>query len=256
MKILDIDMDYFLRDIPVFISENSKERVSEEEYPVWNKDEVINFLENKLGLSQSRKIKGRIVVHHNEALYFWRELVNSKKLPIPFEVVHVDSHADLGLGYPSWTFILDSLLTLPVEQRSQIENYEEWFQKHYKPGIGDYLLFALAFRWISSLTYICNPMDIGNDYVWMILKDGIEPNDKIQLAHNDKMNAMAIAGNTRKYYETAIKEPEVDFNIIRDVESIRYTGDFDYITFCISPNYTPATADFIVEIIKDYIEEI
>lgn len=30
---------------------------------------------------------------------------------------------------------------------------------------------------------------------------------------------------------------------------------FDYLTLCISPNYTPASADFIIELIKDYIEE-
>lgn len=215
----------------------------------------IDFLENKLGLSKETKIKGRIVNRHYEALYYWRKLIQENLLSVPFEVIHIDSHADLGLGYPSWTFIMDSLLTVPVEERIEIENYGKMFEKYYEPKIGDYLLFALAFRWIKKLVYVCNLIGIGDDYVWMILKDGIEPNDKIQLAHNEKMKAMEIALNIEKYYATANREPEVDFEIVRCIEDVSYKGDFDYLTFCISPNYTPATADFIIELIKEYIEE-
>lgn len=255
MRILDIDMDYFLKEIPILISEDSTERIPDDDYQVWSKEEVIDFLENKLGLSKETKIKGKIVTHHNEALYFWRKLIQEDKLSVPFEVIHIDSHADLGLGYPSWTFILDFLLDLPVDDRFKIESYGDIFDKYYKPGIGDYLLFALAFRWITKLTYICNPVGIGDDYIWMILKDGIEPNDKIQLAYNVNMKAIEISSNTEKYYATAIREPEVDFNIVRKVEDISYNGAFEYLTFCISPNYTPASADFIIALIKEYIEE-
>ena len=101
MRILDIDMDYFLKEIPIIISENNTDRIPDEDYQVWSKEEVIDFLENKLGLSKETKIKGKIVIHHNEALYYWRTLIQEKRLFAPFEVVHIDSHADLGLGYPS-----------------------------------------------------------------------------------------------------------------------------------------------------------
>lgn len=255
MRILDIDMDYFLKEIPIMISGNSTVRISDDDYPVWSKDEVIDFFENRLGLSKEIKIKGKIVTHHNEALYHWRKLIQECRLSVPFEVVHIDSHADLGLGYPSWVFILDSLLSVSVEERIKIENYRDIFEKYYEPSIGDYLLFALAFRWISKLVYVCNPADMGNDYVWMILKDGIEPNDKIQLAYNKEMKAVEIASKTEKYYATAYREPEVDFEIVRRVEDVSYNGDFDYIIFCVSPNYTPAAADFIIEIMREYIME-
>lgn len=256
MRILDIDMDYFLKDVPMFISENSKSRLCNEDYTVWTKKEVIEFLEERLGLSNERKIKGKIVVNHHEALYYWHELISKQELSIPFEVVHIDSHADMGLGYPSWTFIMDSLLKLPVCERADIENYKNIFEKYYEPGIGDYLLFVLAFRWINKLTYVCNPAESGDDYLWMSMKDGIEPNTKIQLTHNENMRAVDIMSgiSASKYYSTAIREPEVDFEIIREVELVNYNGDFDYITFCISPNYTPASADFIIEIIKEYID--
>lgn len=113
----------------------------------------------------------------------------------------------------------------------------------------------MAFRWISKLTYICNPKEFGDDYVWTILKDGIEPNNKIQLTHNDNMKATDALSSIKSYfyYETAVREPEVDFDVIRQIEDINYNGEFDFITFCISPNYTPVSADFIVELIKEYI---
>lgn len=60
---------------------------------------------------------------------------------MPFEVVHVDSHADLALGCSSWIFIFDKLLGIDVEKRADIENYKNMFDDYRLP---DYLLYALA----------------------------------------------------------------------------------------------------------------
>ena len=100
MKILDIDMDYFLEDVPHFIPEDCTDRISED-FKTWNKEKIIDFIENRLKLSKNNKIKGKIVQHHHEALYYWKNLIDSGLLKVPFEVIHVDSHADLGLGYTS-----------------------------------------------------------------------------------------------------------------------------------------------------------
>ena len=35
MRILDIDMDYFLKEIPIMISGNSTVRISDDDYLVW-----------------------------------------------------------------------------------------------------------------------------------------------------------------------------------------------------------------------------
>lgn len=256
MKILDIDMDYFLKKAPSGISSKTKSRCDSKEYFPWKEDEVISFIENNLGLSKSNKIPGKVVTHHHEALYFWRDLIKSSKLSVPFEVVHVDSHADLGLGCGSWVFIFEKLLGLQADMRSNIEDYENKFTKYKKPDIGDYLLFAIAFRWISKLTYVSNPNHDGDDYLPYILKDCIEPNDKIQLPYNNKYPATYINDddNVKEYLENSILEPVVDFNIIRNIKDVKYDGDFDFITFSISPNYTPKEADFIINIIKEYIK--
>lgn len=72
MKILDLDMDYFMEDIATGISESREARLEEDEYGtcVWSKQRIRKFLEDNLGLSKERKIKGRIVTGHNEALFF------------------------------------------------------------------------------------------------------------------------------------------------------------------------------------------
>ncbi len=256
MKLLDLDMDYFLFNVPSFIPSNCKARVDGNYYLPWSHEEVVSFLENNLGLSKITKIQGKIVTHHHEALYYWRDMIKSLKITIPFEVIHVDSHADLGLGFSSWVFIFEKLLGMEVERRADIENYSNLFTEYKMPDIGDYLLYALAFRWISKLTYICNPTECGNDYLPYILKDCKEPNDKIQLPYNNKYPATVLnyPERRRKYLDTSILEPEIPFEIIDKVNDVRYKGDFDIITFSISPNYTPKEADFIIQIIKEYIK--
>ena len=99
MRVLDLDMDYFMIEI-ANTPFSCKERLAEEDYgnSVWSAEEVRQFLEQNLGLSKAHKIPGRIVSGHNESLFFWEELINSKKLSDSFDVVHVDSHAELGLG--------------------------------------------------------------------------------------------------------------------------------------------------------------
>lgn len=257
MKILDIDMDYFLNRVPRFISSKSKKRIDGDNFKPWSKKDVISFLEDNLGLSRDNKIQGKIITHHHEALYYWRDLINLSKVNIPFEVVHVDSHADLGLGFSSWVFIFERLLGLEVENRAKIENYKNIFSEYKLPDIGDYLLFALAFRWISKLTYICNTNESGNDYLLYILKDCKEPNDKIQLPYNNQCSAFDLNYSDKRsnYLRSSILEPEIPFEIINKVQNVNYNGDYDYITFCISPNYTPKKADFIIDIIKEYIIE-
>ena len=266
LKVLDLDMDYFMENIahtPFDVSE----RLSEEDYggTVWTENRVRLFLENNLGLSKDKKIPGRVVVGHNEALLFWEELMAKGILIEPFEVVHVDSHADLGLGCASAVFLQGAFLTLPIDVRRKIRNYE-FNGKIEGINIGDYLLWAIAYRMISRIIYCANPNGDKNDYRWDTLKDFYENNiwDKpisnyIQLKFN---NDMKIPNNNdpddykNKYLKGAMKEPEVELRIIPTVEDVNFCGDFDFAVIAQSPNYTPASADFILDIFKEYIVEM
>ena len=78
MRVLDLDMDYFMTEI-ASTPLSCEVRLDEEYYgdSVWTEEEVRQFLEQNLGLSKNHKISGRIVTGHNEALIFWKELINS-----------------------------------------------------------------------------------------------------------------------------------------------------------------------------------
>ncbi|MBP3818444.1 MAG: UPF0489 family protein [Butyrivibrio sp.] len=266
MKILDLDMDYFMEKVAHTPLKNSK-RLDDEYYvkSVWTEKRVRDFLENNLGLSKENKIKGRIVKGHDEALYFWEELIKNGQLVDPFEVVHVDSHADLGLGCFSDGFIQEKLIMMPVEKRRKTRTYE-FNGKIEKINIGDYLLWAIAYRMISRLTYCANPNDDKNDYCWDIMKDFHEElifdkkvTNIIQLKCNSKMEMPYYNSEDsykKKYLEGAIKEPEVEFIIIPTIEDVSYEGDFDFAVFAQSPNYTPVNADYIKDIFREYIIEI
>ena len=131
MKVLDLDMDYFMKSVATFINESEPERLPEEDYgdSVWSEREVRNFLEGNLGLSKQNRIRGRVVAGHNESLFFWRELIEKGDLSTPFDVIHVDSHVHFDGNYdfavlaqsPNYTpasadFIMDIFREYIVEE--------------------------------------------------------------------------------------------------------------------------------------------
>lgn len=267
MKVLDLDMDYFSEEPAHDISEDCEERLDEELYGngVFTEARVRQFLENNLGLSQENRIPGRIVKGHNEALYFWQELVAEGKLQVPFEVVHVDSHGDLGCGgLEAFEYIVHNMLQYDMIERPDHCNYRDYQGKLRKEGIGDYLLFAIAYRLISKLTYCVNPYSEHDDFYWGILKD-FEENygsdllieNTIQLLYNPDMELPYYSPDEREGYDeflkNSIREPEVPFTIIPTFENVHYEGDFDFIVMAQSPNYTPASADFIMDIVREYM---
>lgn len=260
-------MDYFMESVahtPFSVSE----RLAEEKYAdsVWPEDKVRAFLEKNLGLSKNKKIPGRIVVGHDEALFFWEELIYRGELQDPFEVIHIDSHADLGLGCQSSKFLQETaILTLPFKTRRQIRSYEN-DGKFESINIGDYLLWGIAYGMISKIIYCANPNGEKNDYCWDILKDFHENyvfdepiSNYIQLKFNKSMDIPTHDASKyckKKYLEGAIKDPAVELKIIPTIEDVKFCGDFDFAVIAQSPNYTPASADFILDIFKEYIIEI
>ena len=268
MKVLDLDMDYFMESVAAFIPSNCTDRLEEEYYgkSVWSEERVRSFLENNLGLSKNKKIEGRIVEGHNEALFFWEELIATGRLLDPFEVIHVDSHADLGLGFTSYEFLQGAMLTLPIDSRRKVRDYPSSDGQNKLIDIGDYLLWGIAYRMISRLTYCANPNGEKNDYCWQTLKDFHEEmifdqpvTNYIQLKYNKDMEFPYFNSDNfykKQYLEGAIKDPEVEFTIIPTIEDVKYQGDFDYVVMAQSPNYTPKRADYIMDVFREYIVEI
>jgi hypothetical protein len=106
-------------------------------------------MEAVCGLSTKRPIPGRVLRHHDEAFYCWRELIRRGVLTLPFLVTHVDAHSDLGMGEGTYVNIMGDLLHLPPEQR--------WTPDRTEVTPGSYLAFAAACRWMSGIVFVQHP---------------------------------------------------------------------------------------------------
>lgn len=256
MRVLDIDLDYFL-DAPVSERDHSLDcRVTEIDCvrSVWSEKRARDFFENNLGLSKSKKIKGRIFKGHDEALYFWEELISKDALEQPFSVVHIDTHPDLGYGGLGKCYVLGELISRPLELRkTRLCHNCELEGRYYDIDIGDYLLYGVAFRFFSEIIYCANPnADCGAipcEIVNKHIPDCIDKPTKFKICLKPKC--------VDELLEDEIpNEPEVPLLIIPAPKDVHFDGNFDFISIAQSPNYTPENADFILKIFEEYIEKI
>ena len=118
------------------------------------------------------------------------------------------------------------------------------------------------FVWISKLVHVPNINDKQrNDYILYTMENCKDGADNIQLCHHTRVSSILFNDiydnevQLQKYYKYCIFEPKVKFNII-DANNDYLHSSYDFITFAISPNYTPKEADFIINIMKEYIDEI
>lgn len=236
MRVLDIDLDFFLADCCPLA--DMGERPGLEGHEPWAEDRVIAFLENQCGLRKDTPVPGRIFPTHDSALGFWAEKREEGLLRTPFHVTHVDAHSDLGIGYPGPGFVLYNVISKAPEKRPDLSGY---YAQH-KLDEANYLLFALAFRWISSLDNIRNPKS-HKDIPQNIL--------------NGKPDEIRLCSLTSAMFEKQNgPEPVIPFRVYDDYTAFRTTEPWDYVTLAISPRYAPPEADALVDVIRRYIREV
>ena len=158
------------------------------------------------------------------------------ELSAPFDVVHVDTHSDLAFGPPGTDFVLKAVLTRRPDARAALEAY----RAGKKLDEANYLLFALAFRWISRLTYVRNPKSRQDIPGHLLDSDG-----NIHLC--SAISALMEGTNGR--------EPTVPFEVFDDYTQFRETG-YDFVTMAQSPRYAPASADRIMRLLEPYMMKI
>lgn len=233
MKVLDLDMDFFLSG-PCPMADPGK-RPDDTCATVYTDEEIIRFLEEQCGLSREHPVPGAIFDTHDKALDFWLTRMQEGRLITPFEVVHVDTHSDLGFGPGGTDFVLKAVLTRAPHTRVTMENYH----RGERIGEANYLLFALGFRWISRLTYVRNPKSYQDVRGWLLNDDGdIRLTSDIARLMEDKNGV----------------EPVVPFQKIDDYHTFCDSG-FDFVTMAQSPRYAPASADHIMDLLRPYIRE-
>lgn len=234
MRVLDLDMDFFLSD-PCPLAPYG-ERPDESCARVYSDEEVIRFLEEQCGLSSEHPVPGAIFDTHDKALDFWRARLEEGGLTAPFEVVHVDTHSDLAFGPPGTNYVLNVVLSRLPQQRADIDTY----RRAVELDEANYLLFALAFRWISRLTYVRNPKSHQDIPRQLLDEDG-----NIHL--RSFISQMMEGKNGR--------EPVIPFDVYDDYRAFRQHG-YDFVTMAQSPRYAPESADRIMAIVRRYITKI
>ena len=231
MRVLDLDMDFFLSG-PCPLAEKG-ERPDEACADVWSEEEVVRFLEEQCGLSREHPVPGAIFDTHDKALDYWAARLEDESLTAPFEVVHVDTHSDLAFGPPGTNYVLNVVLSRQPQQRAIIDTYRDAVELDE----ANYLLFALAFRWVSRLAYVRNPKSHQD-----IPRQLLDAAGDIHL--RSFISQMMESKNG--------KEPVIPFAVYNDYTQFKQHG-YDFVTMAQSPRYAPASADKIMEIVGRYI---
>ena len=234
MRVLDLDMDFFLSG-PCPLAPLGC-RPDEACAEAWSEEAVVRFLEEQCGLRCERPVPGAIFDTHDKALDFWRARLEDGSLTAPFEVVHVDTHSDLAFGPPGTNYVLNVVLSRLPGERAIIPTYREAVELDE----ANYLLFALAFRWISRLAYVRNPNSHQD-----IPRQLLDAEGNIRL--RSFISAMMEGKNG--------PEPVIPFDVYDDYRAFHQEG-YDFVTMAQSPRYAPASADRIMEIVARYITPV
>jgi hypothetical protein len=176
-------------------------------------------------------------------------VINGTLTP-PFHVTHLDAHADLGLGDAGYRYLMSSLLFEPPERRTHPRTNDSG------SGLtdGNFLLFAIACRWIGDLVYVFGDGG-GGDELPYVMQGFARGADHVQLAAMEGEQVDRLLRPSLKP-TVAHLEPAVPY---RSTPWRRFDADGAYDLVCLtrSPPYTPAAADQLFSAIRDtYIEPI
>ena len=237
MRVLDIDLDFFLADCCPLAAIGERPALAGHE--PWMEATVVRFLEEQCGLSTARPLPGRMMETHDGALRFWDERLREGTLTAPFRVTHVDAHSDLGIGKPGPGFALNTVLARRPEARADIPAY--YGQKQLDEA--NYLLFALAFRWVGELDNVRNPRS--------------RPDIPREILAPGQSDLIRLSSFVSRFFEgTNGPEPEIPFHVYEDYTAFSAPGDFDFLTVAVSPRYAPREAEALLPVFERYIRPV
>jgi hypothetical protein len=222
MRVLDLDLDIFLNEVAYHRSAKDG-RLDSTRYSAWSREAVESFLKEQCRLDPGRPIRGRVVTDHSEEFPFWRGLVESGDLAVPFEVVHVDAHSDLGCGDSGYVYLMTDILNRDVDERRHPDIGRT------KMNSGNFLAFALACRRIDILTFVPHPDAHADLFEWYFQhgdsRSGIIQLKAVppELPQGDPFWLMA----TPNMEPT---EPDIPFRLVA-LQNFTAEGSFDFVPF-------------------------
>ncbi len=251
LKILDIDLDFFLEGICYGGDARGSWRINGEKYKPWSKDRVVFFLESNCGLSVQRRIRGAFFIEHHKLFHWMTRMrqVNGQG-DLCFSIDHIDGHADLGAGDSSIEYIATELLFLPLEQRDFLECYG--MAQDLDPG--NFLLYAMACGLVKELNFIIPPGG-GKDVPSILYKDYDKNSHALQLKKFTGLQMSELLGDQEhlERFTPVGVEPAVPFRIV-PYHEFRSVGDYDLIFLAKSPTFTPVESDVLIPVIMEYMD--
>ena len=275
-KVLDLDLDFFVWPT---VDDTGRHGVSKRARPpktrftrIATELEVSEFLEKQCGLSKAHKLPGREAKEHIDAFSVWREWLIQGRLSLPFTVVHVDAHSDLGSGLNNtFHYISTGLLSLPLESR----RCPTFGPRHLNSG--NYLAGAIANRWVQHLTYVYPsdpepsappPDDLSEAMTSAQLlralrrREGLreetpQPPFLPEWCFRDGRIEFGIVelrrfqdGPNWHMRDPLSTEPPVEFRTVEDY--LFSETEFTHMFLAQSPQYVPKEADALLDVIREY----
>lgn len=252
MRILDIDLDFFLDEIAQWRKRNTQ-RLNKNHYTPWNSGQVECFLEKNLGLDKEHPIPGAYFIHHDEVYDWFKQKVTMEQIVPPASIVHLDAHSDMATGMNGChIYIMETMLRKAIPARYEISDATGW----YKLNPGNFLVFMAACEWIDNLIFVKHHAS-EEQYNSLYFKNHDPATNIIQLKAYKPGLVQNLAGGTNlfteiKKHHPIILGPEIPY---REMKWCDYTDNaqFDYILLTQSPSFTPSTSDKLIEVIKQYM---
>ncbi len=242
--VLSIDVDYFVR--PKVTNPIPGTRPDDVRHQIRDLENVDRFLRERCLISPERPTAGLAAQDHDAAFEAIRRWIAQGDLIAPFRLVHVDAHADLGLGDCGYAEIVEDLLQRPPADRATN-------LRHF--GLGNWLAYVIANQWVGEVVFLREP-DPGRDTELLDVFFCASPDWSVvqmrpmQEEHYLKINHV----NRHEFADLPTGEPEVKWT---QTSEARFKLDHppELIFVCQSPAYAPPGADLIFEHVKHFMRE-
>jgi hypothetical protein len=246
-RILDLDLDIFVTPINQI---HSDRRLSDDEYNVLPLDQVHHFLTKCCGLIEQAPTPGKVFEEHDELFGHLKCLIDSGALRPPFELVHVDAHADMGAGqWKPYEYLFTDLMHRQAKDRAEPVKGSGGLNR------GTVVLFIVACEWLNKIHYV-HHADDGKDFCEAFLEYDVQL-DKLffqipRCSQNQFQQWKPPFNSILDVRETWELGPRIPF-LISPLRDFCEPG-FDFVFLTRSPGFTPRKADVVFDEIRKYIQ--
>lgn len=249
MLVLSIDVDFFVEPVATNQPIDSNGRLPETEYDVDSKDDITAFFEERCALDASKPVPGVFIRHHDQAFEVLRILAQQHR---PVRLVHVDAHADLGWGDTGYVYLLSDWLQRPSPRP---DPEREW----NRMNLGNWLAFAAAGGFIEKVEFVPRhyPPTVPDLFPYYL---GPTPETSSALTfrgltRDDLTNIFLEHWRLWAFLETKpLRQTTPWHALARD--NLALAAPPDFVIGCQSPQFTPASADLVLALLRQYVCEV